>query len=171
MTTGPPPSHTPLVAPIEWSELISAGRALLVPTPPSAQPPSAAIRRAVSTAYYAAFHALVASSADALIGAPYDQLSREAWLRIYRNTGHAHAKRQLRQNRSRFSPDAQIFADIFCHLQDERHNADYNPLSSFTVQTASNWLNSAEAAIIDFLQTSPDERASIAMLTSVTATR
>lgn len=167
MTTGASPSSTPLVSPLDWTEHIAAGRTLLVPSPPSTQPSTGAIRRAVSTAYYAMFHALVSSSAEVLVGLPVDAVTRAAWLRIYRMTNHGFARSQLQNNRATFSPDAQIFADIFCHLQDERHNADYNPLSSFTAQTASNWLNSAEAAIIDFLHISSSERAAIGILTTV----
>ena len=72
---------------------------------------------------------------------------------------------QLQQNRNRFSADAQVFADVFCDLQNERHNADYNPRATFTVQTATNLLNQAEAAITDFLQTGQSERVAIATLT------
>ena len=61
--------------PISWTELIAAGRATLIPLPPATQPTQAAIRRAISTAYYAAFHALTTSNADALIGPVHDQLT------------------------------------------------------------------------------------------------
>ena len=64
-------------------------------------------------------------------------------------------------------PAPQIFADLFCDLQNERHNAGYNPQASFTAQTAATWLNKAEAAITGFLQTSRSERAAIAILTLV----
>ena len=170
MTTGAiqPAFHPP--TPISWAELIAAGRATLIPQPPAAQLAAAAIRRAISTAYYAAFHALAASNADALIGPAHDQLTTEAWIRIYRGLNHNYAKAQLQQNRANLSADAQIFADLFRDLQNERHNADYNPRAVFTAQTATTWLNKAEAAIADFLQTNQSERAVIAILT-LTRTR
>ncbi len=170
MTTGAvQPSFQP-PAPINWAELIAAGRTALIPQMPAAQPAPGAIRRAISTAYYAAFHALAASNADALIGAAHDQLTAEAWIRVYRGLNHNYAKYQLQENRAHLSADAQVFADLFRDLQNERHNADYNPRASFTARTATTWLNKADAAIVDFLQTSQSERAAIAILT-LTRTR
>ena len=163
MTT--PAGQTP--APVNWTELIAAGRATLIPKPPHVQPAPAAIRRAISTAYYAAFHALTASNAEVLIGTPTDQLTADAWIRIYRGLNHNHARAQLQQNRTHLSVDARTFADLFCELQDERHTADYNPLATFTGETATTWLTKAETAIADFLQTSRTERAAIAILTLV----
>ena len=57
MTTGSQPAFQP-PAPISWTDLIAAGRATLIHQPPATQPTQAAIRRAISTAYYATFHAL-----------------------------------------------------------------------------------------------------------------
>ena len=113
------------------------------------------------------FHALAASNADTLIGSAYDELTSRAWIRIYRGLNHNHAKSQFQQNRAILSPDAQTFANLFCDLQDERHNADYNPNAGFTAPAAASLLNNAEAAITNFLQTAPSERASIAILTLV----
>ena len=157
-------------APIDWMDLISAGRATLIPQQSATQPPPAAIRRAISTAYYAAFHALTASNADVLVGSVRDQLAADAWIRTYRSLNHNQAKAQLQQNRASLSTDAQIFADLFRDLQNERHNADYNPWATFTVQAATTWLNKAESAITDFLQASRSERAAVALLT-LTRTR
>ena len=114
-----------------------------------------------------AFHALTASNADALVGTPTDQLTIDAWLRVYRRLDHGNAREQLRQNRQNFSARAATFADLFLDLQNERHNADYNPVAIFTTQTAINWLNNTEAAIIDFLETTTRERAAIAVLTLI----
>lgn len=75
MTTGvaQPLFQPPM--PISWSELIAARQANLTPQPPAAQPAPAAIRRVISTAYYAVFHALAASNADVLIGPAHDPLT------------------------------------------------------------------------------------------------
>ena len=154
-------------APIDWRGLMTAGRATLTPQPPATQPDPAAVRRAVSTAYYAAFHALTASNAEAIIGPPADQLTTDAWIRVYRRLEHGNAREQLRRNRHNLSAQARTFADLFIDLQNERHNADYNPLAIFTLQTAATWLNSTEAAIADFLQTTTGERAAIAVLTLI----
>ena len=153
--------------PINWMELIAAGRATLVPQPPATQPAPAAIRRVISTAYYAVFHALAANNADVLIGPAHNQLTADAWIRIYRGLNHNHARSQLQQNRTNLSAGVRTFADLFRDLQIERHNADYNPQATFTARTATTWLNEAESAINDFLQTSRTERAAIAILTLV----
>ena len=167
MTTGAPQPPFPPLTPISWTELIAAGRARLAPLPPAGQPAPAAIRRAISDAYYAAFHALTASNADALIGVAHDQLTSEAWVRTYRGLDHNQARAQLQQNRASLSASVQVFADLFRDLQNERHNADYNPRAIFTAQTAATWLNKAEAAITDFLQAGRSERAAVATLTLV----
>ena len=169
MTTGAAQPPLPPPAPISWTELIAAGRARLVAQPPAGQPVPAAIRRAISDAYYATFHALTASNADALTGVPYDQLTSDAWVRIYRGLDHNQARAQLQQNRAGLSASVQVFADLFRDLQNERHNADYNPRAIFTAQTAATWLNKAEAAIANFLQASESERAAVAILTLVRA--
>ena len=153
--------------PISWTELIAAGRATLIPQTPVAQPAAGSIRRAISTAYYGAFHALAASNADALIGPAHDPLTAEAWIRIYRGLNHNQARSQLQQNRANLSSSVQIFADLFRDLQNERHNADYNPKAIFTARTATTWLDKAEAAITDFLQATQSERAAVAILTLV----
>ena len=153
--------------PINWTELIAVGRAALVPQPPATQPAPAAIRRAISTAYYAIFHALAANNADVLIGPAHNQLTTDAWIRIYRGLNHNHARSQLQQNRANLSASVQTFSDLFRDLQNERHNADYNPEATFTIQAATTWLNEVETTITDFLQTSRNERAAIAILTLI----
>ena len=148
-------------------ELIAAGRAVLIPQPPATQPAPAAMRRAISTAYYAVFHALAANNADVLIGPAHNQLTTDAWIRIYRGLNHNHARSQLQQNRANLSASVQTFADLFRDLQNERHNADYNPEATFTIQAVTTWLNEVETTITDFLQTSRSERAAIAILTLI----
>ena len=73
----------------------------------------------------------------------------------------------MKRNQPRVSADALNFADLFCKLQDERHSADYNPRATFTIQAATSWLDSAEAAITRFPQTSRSERAAVAILTLI----
>ena len=97
----------------------------------------------------------------------YPNRPADAWIRVYRGLNHNHVRSQLQQNRTRLSVDARTFADLFCEIQDERHTADYNPLATFTAETATTWLTKAETAIADFLETSRTEHATIAILTLV----
>ena len=71
----------------------------------------------------------------------------------------------MKRNQPRVSAETLNFAGLFCKLQDERHNADYNPRANSTVQTANTWLDRIEAAITDFLMTSQSERSAVAILT------
>ena len=102
-----------------------------------------------------------------LIGPTHDQFTSTAWTQVYRGLNHNYAKSQFQQHRNSLSTAGQTFTNLFCDLQIQRHNADYNPHETFTIQEAETWLNKAEAAITDFLQTSRSERAAIAILTLV----
>ena len=156
-----------MTTPVSWIEVIATGRAALIPPASDTQPSQAAIRRAISTAYYAAFHALTASNADVLAGTGAGQFPSEAWIRAYRGLNHSYARAQLLQNRHLLSTNGRIFADIFCQLQDERVQADYNPRVSFTPESARIWMDKVEAASNDVLQTTQGERAAMAILTLV----
>ena len=110
---------------------------------------------------YAVFHALTTSNSDVLIGPAHP------W-----PTDSRRVEPEVKRNQPRVSADALNFADLFCKLQDERHSADYNPRATFhratfTIQAATSWLDSAEAAITRFLQTSRSERAAVAVLTLI----
>ena len=60
----------PTPAPIEWTNLIQAGRDLLSPQPAGRLPTHEHIRRATSNAYYAMFNALAESNANAVVARP-----------------------------------------------------------------------------------------------------
>ena len=153
--------------PISWQNLINAGRDLLNPHSTSAPPTDEHIRRAVSSAYYAAFHALATSNAETLIGTPHNSATAAAWSRVYRGLDHATARRELQRHRQELSSEAQIFADTFQNLQNRRHSADYDHNAVFAGTRATIWLAEAETAIIDYLQVDSDERTYIAGLTLI----
>ena len=152
---------------IDWQNLVSAGRDLLTPRTTGSTPTDEHVRRAVSSAYYALFHALASSNADALIGAPHDPATAAAWSRIYRALDHGTARRELQRYRHEFSSGAQAFVDAFQEIQNQRHAADYNHNDTFTSQQAEIWLARVEAIITDYLQSDRSERAYIAALTLV----
>ena len=85
---------------MNWQDLIAACRLLTGAADPNATPPPDHIRRAVSTAYYAVFHALANSNADCLIGPPTDPLLEHAWHRARRGLDHADARRNLEQDQA-----------------------------------------------------------------------
>ena len=148
---------------IRWQDLIATSRVLTTPQPPATVPLEDSLRRAVSTAYYAMFHALAASNADCLIGTPHDRISQHAWTRAYRGLEHRDAKRNLQQDQGMFSQPVRSFASTLVELQDQRHIADYDPDRSFALSSVLNWIDRAEDAINDFMLVSPNERRAVAI--------
>ena len=118
--TSPPPNA------IDWQNLINAGHDLLNPHWTGTQPTDEHIRRAISNAYYALFHALAASNAETLVGTPYGTVTTAAWSRVYRGLDHGLARRELQRHRHEFSAECQKFVDTFGDLQNLRHSADYD---------------------------------------------
>ena len=148
---------------MNWEALIASSRALVTPIPPDGQPTDEALRRAISTAYYAMFHALAASNADCIIGTSNDPLSRHAWDRVYRGLEHGTSRAQLREGRRLFSPDTRWFGDTFGRLQEIRQKADYDHAETFTANLAITWIDRAEEAIRGFMPASIEERTAVAV--------
>ncbi len=148
---------------IRWQDLIATSRSLTTPQQPNIQPLEDSLRRAISTAYYAMFHALAISNANCLIGSPYDPITRHAWSRAYRGLEHRDTKRNLQRNQVLFSRQVRIFADTFVQMQAQRHNADYDPDQTFTLSATLNWIDRAEHAIVDFMSVPVEERKAVAI--------
>ena len=151
--------------PLNWQDLINAAHESLDPTAAHPQPTRATTHRAVSTAYYAAFHALMASNACSMIAQPDTALKAEAWTQIYRMPGHKETRNRLAAARPILPQPARSFASELANLYDARINADYNPRSTFDHIAARFWLQRAEIAITGFLRMPPDQRAAIAAIT------
>lgn len=84
----------------------------------------ASMRRAVSTAYYAVFHALCFVCADSLVGFSRTELLEP----IYRTVDHANARKLLLSEAARsISPSLAQVGDRFATLQRQRHLVDYMP--------------------------------------------
>ena len=144
---------------MDWTELISASRLLA-----GGQPSQEALRRAVSTAYYAMFHALTTSNADLIVG--LRTLANESdWIATYRSLQHYRAENPLHGWPHLFTPQMQNFAVVIGIIKRRRENADYNPATNFEQNQVLIWINRAEQAIIDFNAASPQERAMVAIAT------
>ena len=148
---------------MRWQDLISASRLLTTTPHPNTQPLQDSLRRAVSSAYYAMFHALASSNADCLVGRPNDPLTEHAWSRVYRGLNHSPAKRNLLQDQDLFSAEIIEFATVFAQMQDLRHLADYEPNRVFTLPQTLELIDRAEVAIEGFTQTDADERKMVAI--------
>ena len=78
------------------AELIAIARALIGGVIDSAHPVTQTeLRRAVSCAYYAMFHTLAISNADALVGAAPADRQRWAWRQAYRAVDHRPTRNKL----------------------------------------------------------------------------
>lgn len=91
------------------------------------RPKQANLRRSVSSAYYAVFHAMCLSNANCLIGTG-SRKPENAWIQAYRAIDHGKAKASCKTvaNMS-FPKEIKDFANAFISLQEHRHRADYNP--------------------------------------------
>ena len=87
----------------------------------------ASMRRGVSTAYYALFHALCATCSDELVG-----WSKTRTLPpIYRSLDHGVALKRLRSREAKLIDDRiERIGALFASLQEQRHAADYAPPSA-----------------------------------------
>ena len=144
---------------MDWVELLRASRLLA-----TGQPSQEALRRAVSTAYYAMFHALANSNADLIAGArtPSNQAN---WTATYRSLRHYRAENPLHGWPHLFSQPLQDFAVVISSAKRRREDADYNPDVEFTQAQVIIWIDRAERAIINFNAASPQERAMVAIAT------
>ena len=144
---------------MDWIELIQASRLLA-----SDQPSQGSLRRAVSTAYYAMFHALAASNADLIVGQK-TTANQSAWNNAYRSLRHFRAENPLYGWPHLFTPPVQNFAVTIAGMKRRREDADYNPEAQFTQSQAIAWINRAEQAIMDFVAATPQERSMVAIAT------
>ena len=113
------------------------------------------LKRAVSTVYYAMFHAICANAMELL--APAEDLAiSAARLQAYRGMEHTHARNQCRNSDTMapFPTEIKAFARIFVENQGYRNQADYNPISEFYPEDVSQIIENAEIAI-DQLSSAP----------------
>ncbi len=93
----------------------------------------ATINRAVSTAYYALFHALAAECVGQTVGAPRSPRYWQIVTPIHRSLDHGSARKVFeRLVKDRATPDLlKQVGETFLNLQSARHFADYDPGSRF----------------------------------------
>jgi uncharacterized protein (UPF0332 family) len=105
--------------------LIVTARKLARASP--SKPRQADLKRAISTAYYALFHAFAKDASDMLVGVGANRPDK-AWTHLYRSLQHGDAKNACKAVRNLgFPPEIVSCADAFVTLQQERHDADYDP--------------------------------------------
>jgi hypothetical protein len=140
------------------ASLIEVAYALATANP--TRPSQCFLRRAISTAYYAVFHALAGECADLFIGGGPARIGRD-WSQVFRALDHGPAKNaSVQLANAGVGPEIVGFADAFLVLQEERNKADYDPMSRYTREEVTDLIERAELAI-RLLQAAPraDRRA------------
>ena len=153
---------------VNWQHSIEAAKMLAgshetIPTPPG-RPRQAMLRRAVSTAYYAMFHALCASNADTLVGQSPPGPHSDLWIETYRALQHRTAKNRLASYIQLVQdPAMRDFGQLFGTMQQQRISADYNPRARFIRSEVVASIDRTEAAINAFYNTPAPTRRRLAI--------
>ena len=128
-------------------------------------PSQTGLRRAISSVYYALFHAIAQSNADTLVGDDPQARDPDAWRQAYRALDHGYARRRCEQARghTRFSTPIQNLAGHFVLLQTRRHRADYDPGATFYQPEVLVTLAQIDEIIADFRAAPAPERRAFAV--------
>jgi uncharacterized protein (UPF0332 family) len=131
----------------------------------SGKPRQSHLRRAVSTAYYALFHAMARSCADLLIGSSGADKSKPAWNQVYRALDHGFAKQACLNQKVivKFPQEIRNFANAFAKMQVKRHDADYNPDGAFFKSDVLADIAVVEVVLSDFDSTPIKDRRAFAV--------
>ena len=129
------------------------------------RPRQAWLRRAVSAAYYALFHAMARSCADMVAGATPASRSHAAWRQVYRSLEHGHARNQCKNKTvmEKFPEGIQSFGRAFVEMQRQRHSADYDPDPKLLRTDVKQLIDKTAKAITEFNKTTPADRKAFAI--------
>ena len=147
---------------MNWRELIDLAREHAA-APPSNQLQQTRLRLAVSSAYYAVYHALARSNADLLVGASETERGLPEWRDAYMALRGDHADQRLQGDYSDHPEAIRTLADTFNALHHQRLLADEDPSATFTAAEAQAWVERAADAIHDFLSADPTQRRAFAI--------
>ena len=161
---------------MNWQHSIEAARMLAgshetIPAPVG-RPRQSMLRRAVSTAYYAMFHALCESNADTLVGQSPPGPHTNLWVETYRALQHRTAKNRLASYiQLTQEPSVHNFGQVFVNMQQQRISADYDPRARFVRSEVVASIDRSEAAINAFYNTPAPTRRRLAIYLLVTRGR
>ena len=134
------------------------------------RPRQADIRRAISAAYYAIFHATITAAVDQFVGVTNRDRSRYGL--VYRSVSHAwlrdlckEVQKPTLSNRFKpyapstgFGPNITTFAAAVVELQEKRHSADYDVMIRVNRSDAALVIATARAALKRFSKASRTRR-------------
>lgn len=134
----------------------------LVEPPAAGAPRQVDVRRAISAAYYAVFHALLTAAADQFVGKT--KRNTVEYALVYRSISHGWLKTvcdalkgpQARRPVAAYSPaggfgvDIQALAVAVIDLQEKRHAADYDPIARVRTADALLAVRVGRSALVRF---------------------
>ncbi len=139
-------------------DLIGQARRLIAASP--RRPRQVDLRRAISAAYYALFHAIARTSANILVGTSHADSTSAAWRQVYRSLDHNFAKEQCKKLPQTYSQELRDVAAAFIVLQELRHSADYDPGATFLLGDVESHIVLAESVLEKLAAaTKPEQRA------------
>jgi hypothetical protein len=128
------------------------------------RPRQSDLKRAISTAYYALFHAMAKDAADVLVGVGAARPDN-AWTQAYRALQHGEAKNAcLQVRRLGFPAGIVACAEAFVLLQERRHSADYDPNHRVVRADALSAIGYAQSAIEALISAPRKDRKAFAVL-------
>lgn len=129
------------------------------------RPDPVELQRAVSTIYYALFHALARCVADTLTATSRAARSQPAWVQAYRAVNYGIVKERCRRqsHMELFPSEIRAFARFLVAMQHHRHEADYDPMASFARAQVIQWVNRAEHEITQFDKVARKDRQAFAV--------
>jgi hypothetical protein len=149
--------------------LLDQAEPLIAPVGPGA-PRQVDLRRAISSAYYAVFHAVLAAAADEFVGRA--RRAETAYGLVYRRINHGAlrefcgelnkpsvaAKYKRHEPGAGFGTHLPRFARYLVELQQRRQSADYDPMIRLKRSDALLAVSSARSGLARLRDTSPDVR-------------
>lgn len=141
--------------------LLDQADRLLTP-PGGGAPRQADLRRAISTAYYALFHAVLTAVADDIVGST--QRTSPRYASLYRSIDHRSLRTTCQQVLQKepapkykphvpadgFGDDLNSLANAVVELKDKREAADYDPVYRVTATDALLAVDTARKALARF---------------------
>ena len=122
----------------------------------------AQLRLAVSSTYYAIYHALARSNADTLVGASEADHNHPGWTRTYVALGGDVAVERVQGNFTDYSQEIRDLVKTFVVVNEQRLFAEEDPVITHTPEEALAWIERAEAAISALLFTDVEGRRELA---------
>jgi hypothetical protein len=145
-------------------DLVDLARAILLQVGGHA-PKLVVINRAISTAYYAVFHALCWEIVDRTVRRRPSDRFWDIVEPVYRSLDHGSAKRVFQTiSNDRGTPEPlKRLSLAFIDLQVARVDADYNPRSRFTRREALDFVERSKQAIETLRLLPPEDRTVLAV--------